>query len=196
MHGSDKNIIIEYIERNLAEKRRIHTYAVLEVVKALAKRYGEDIEKAETAALFHDIFRGVSEHALNAYVRQLELDQTYLNNSNLAHSKIAAFIMERDYGIHDQDIINAVSYHTTGRENMSLLEKIVYLADAIEPNREYPGVGELRILAYKDINKACLMSLNKTIEYINNRGLHLDQDTVKARDYLIREINRKEIEND
>lgn len=195
MQCSDKKRIIEYIERNMTEKRRIHTYAVAKEAMTLAQRYGEDVEKAELAALFHDFFRGASERSLNAYVRQLGLASAYLDNVNLAHSKVAAHIMERDYHIQDRDIINAVSYHTTGRAKMSKLEKIIYLADAIEPNRVYPGIDEIRVLADQDLDKACLKSLEHSIDYIKSRGFYLDQDTVKARDCLIDEIKRKETGN-
>lgn len=194
MQCTDKKRLIEYIERNMTEKRRIHTYAVVEEAKRLSRQYGEDVEKAELAALFHDVFRGVSEQALNGYVRQLGLSAAYLNNANLAHSKIAAFIMERDYHVKDRDIINAVSFHTTGRANMSRLEKIIYLADAIEPNRNYPGVEQIRELAYEDLEKACLMSVEHSLEYVKCRGLYLDQDTVLAQDSLIEEIKEKENE--
>ena len=196
MQCADKKRIIEYIQRNMTEKRQIHTYAVAEEAKKLSQRYGEVEEKAELAALFHDFFRGVQEKALNGYVRQLGLSPAYLNNANLAHSKIAAFIMERDYHIQDMDIINAVCFHTTGRANMSKLEKIIYLADAIEPNRSYPGIEEIRELAYQNLDKACLMSLEHSIDYVNCRGLYLDQDTVMARDSLINKISRKDKENE
>ena len=191
MQCTDKKTLIEYIERNMTEKRKIHTYAVVEEARKLSQRYGEDMEKAELAALFHDFFRGVSEKALNGYVRQLGLDSSYLNNCNLAHSKIAAFLMEHEYNITDQDMINAVSYHTTGRANMSRLEKIIYLADAIEPNRNYPGVEKVRELAFQDLDKACLLSLEHSIDYVNCRGLYLDQDTMLARDCIKEEINGK-----
>ncbi|MEL7657830.1 MAG: bis(5'-nucleosyl)-tetraphosphatase (symmetrical) YqeK, partial [Bacillota bacterium] len=171
-------------------------YAVAEEAKKLSAQYGEDMEKAELAALFHDFFRGVSEKALNGYVRQLGLGSIYLNNCNLAHSKIAAVIMERDFHIKDQDILNAVSFHTTGRSNMSRLEKIIYLADAIEPNRNYPGIDEIRAMAYENLEKACLLSLEHSIDYVNCRGFYLDQDTVMAKDSLIEEIGRKEKENE
>lgn len=192
MQCADKNTIIEYIEQNMTEKRRIHTYAVAEEAKKLARRYGEDTEKAEIAALFHDFFRGVPEKALNGYVRQLGLSPAYLNNANLAHSKIAAYVMEKEYGIQDRDIINAVSYHTTGRANMTKLEKVIYLADAIEPNRSYPGVEEIRELAWRDLDEACLASLSRSIDYVNCRGLYLDQDTVMARDSLTNTLRGKE----
>ncbi len=187
---TDKKRIIEYIDRNMTEKRQHHTYAVAEEARKLSLRYGEDVEKAELAALFHDYFRGVSENDINGYVRQLGLDTVYFNNGNLAHSKIAAIIMERDYDIKDQDIINAVSFHTTGRANMSRLEKIIYLADAIEPNRSYPGVEEIRTKAYENLDEACLLSLEHSIKYLRCKGAFLDQDTVMARDSLAVEINK------
>ncbi|QOX62721.1 HD domain-containing protein [Anoxybacterium hadale] len=191
MQCTDKNLLIDYINSNMTEKRRIHTYAVAEEAVKLARRYGEDVEKAELAALFHDFFRGISVEELNGYVKAFGLNHVYLNNNNLAHGKIAAIVMERDYHITDQDIINAVSFHTTGRAEMSLLEKIVYLADAIEPNRAYPGVNELRDLATKDLDKACLLSLNRNIEYIRSRGIYLDEDTLQARDSLLKKIRNQ-----
>lgn len=175
-----------YIEKNFSEKRKIHTEGVRTTAMFLAEKYGADVEKAEVAALFHDMFRGVSEDVLNYYVKHLELDQKYLNNCNLAHGKIAAIVMRRDFGIEDEDIINAVSYHTTGRAGMSLLEKVIYIADAVEPNRKYPGVNELRKAVQEDLNQACLLSLSRTIEYVTGQGQFLDPDTILARDDLLK----------
>ena len=93
--------------------------------------------------------------------------------------------MERDYGITDRDIINAVSYHTTGRAGMSLLEKIIYIADASEPGRNYPGVERLRSEMKTDIDSAVLAALESTIKLVSDEGKFLDDDTVKARDYLL-----------
>jgi len=179
-----KEKLIKHIEKNMIERRKTHIYAVAEESKKLAQRYGVNIEKAELAALFHDIFRNVPEDVLNDYVKQLELDDRYLNNSNLAHSKIAAIIMEKDYEIHDRELINAVGYHTTGRANMSDLEKIIYIADAIEPNRNYPGINKIREAAYQDLDQACLLSLEHSINFIKSKNSYLDEDTIMARDYL------------
>lgn len=176
--------INSYIEKNFSEKRKVHTEGVRKTAVMLAEKYGADPEKAELAALFHDMYRGVSEDVLNYYVKHLDLDKKYLNNCNLAHGKIAAIIMKRDYGIENEDIINAVSYHTTGRPGMTLLEKIIYIADAIEPSRNYPGVESLRETAERDLNEACLLSLTRTIEYVQGQGNYLDNDTLLARDYF------------
>lgn len=176
--------INDYIEKNLSEKRKRHTYGVRDTALELATLYGVDLEKAEIAALFHDMFKEISEKEMNNYVKQLNLDSKYLNNKNLAHSKVAAIIMAKDYEITDEDILNAVSYHTTGRSNMSQLEKIIFLADAIEPNRNYPAVSEIRKVAFANLNEACILTLSKTIDYISSQNLFLDEDTVKARNYL------------
>lgn len=177
--------INNYIDKNLSEKRRAHVYGVVETAKKLAEKYGCDINKAETAALFHDMFRSTPVGVLNMYIRQLELDDSYLDNANLAHGPIAAVIMKRDYGIDDQDLFNAVKYHTTGRAGMSTLEKVIYLADAIEPGRDYPDVDKVRKLAEISLEKACLFSMEHSINYIRERGLFLHEDTIKARDYLL-----------
>ena len=184
-----------YIEKNFSEKRKLHTEGVRVTAMNLAKKYGADPEKAEVAALFHDMYRGVSVDVLNYYVKHLGLSEIYLNNFNLAHGKIAAIVMERDFEITDPDIINAVSYHTTGRPAMSALEKVIYIADAIEPNRNYPGVEEIRQAAEEDLDKACLLSLSRTIEYVRQQGNFLDTDTIAARDYLQKQYAIKENEN-
>jgi len=179
--------INSYIEKNFSEKRRVHTEGVRQTAMHLAEKYGENVEKAEVAALFHDMFRGVPVDVLNYYVTHLGLDKKYYDNANLVHSKIAAIIMKRDYGISDEDIINAVSYHTTGRKGMSKLEKIIYIADAIEPSRDYPGVDDLRKEAEIDLDDACLMSLSRTIDYVRSQGKYLDEDTLQAKEYFEKE---------
>lgn len=179
-----KDSIIEYLEKNLSQKRLAHTYGVRDTALELAGIYGEDAKKAETAAIFHDMMKGADRETLNAYVREFGLDDRYIDNPNLAHGKIAALLMERDYGIADRDVLNAVSYHTTGRAGMSLLEKIIYIADAAEPGRDYPGADELRAEMKTDIDSAVLHSLESTIEFVKDRGQFLDEDTARARDYL------------
>ncbi len=184
-----KQEISEYIERNFSEKRRVHTEGVRATAIELAHKYGADEQKAEIAALFHDMYRGVPESSLNYYVKHLGLDDKYLNNRNLAHGKIAAIVMKRDFDVEDEDIINAVSYHTTGRAGMSKLEKVIYLADAIEPNRNYPSVDELRELAKVDLDKACLACLTHTIDFVRSQGNYLDEDTLRAAEAIQLEVS-------
>ena len=179
-----KNQIIEYIEKNLNEKRLRHTYSVAKEAVKLAERYGADAERAELAALFHDMFRSTPVQVLNMYIRQLGLPESNMDNPNLSHGKIAAAVMKKDYGIEDKELLNAVSYHTTGRAGMTLLEKIIFLADAIEPGRKYPDVEKIRETAYVDIDRACIESLERTVKYVREIGEYLDPDTEIAIDYL------------
>lgn len=181
-----------YIDKNFSEKRRLHTYGVRDTALKLAERYGCDLQKTELAALLHDLYRGVPENVLNYYVTHLGLDKKYLNAPNLAHGKIAAEMIQKDFDIDDREIIDAVSFHTTGRAGMTLLEKIIYIADAIEPGRSYPGVDELREMVTGDLDKACLASLERTIEYVSSEGRFLDHDTIDAKEYLEKTIYKKE----
>ena len=175
-----KNEIIKYIELNLTQKRLRHTYSVASEAVKLAERYGCDTKKAELAAFCHDMFRSKPAGDLDMYVKELGLPQKLLENVNLSHGKVAAEMMKRRYHIDDKDMINAVALHTTGRKGMSVLEKIIFLADAIEPGRNYPGVEEMRKTAYTDLDKACIMSLERTVQYVRDRGEYLDPDTEDA----------------
>ena len=175
-----KNEIIKYIELNLTQKRLRHTYSVASEAVKLAERYGCDTKKAELAAFCHDMFRSKPAGDLDMYVKELGLPQKLLENVNLSHGKVAAEMMKRRYHIDDKDMINAVAFHTTGRKGMSVLEKIIFLADAIEPGRNYPGVEEMRKTAYTDLDKACIMSLERTVQYVRDRGEYLDPDTEDA----------------
>lgn len=186
-----QSCIYEYMEKTLSQKRKDHTYAVIKEASTLALRWAVDVEKAEIAALCHDLFRNLEEFELNQYVETYQLGEKYLNNPNLAHGRIAAIFIEKEFGIHDQDILNAVKYHTTGRAHMSDLEKVIYLADAIEPNRKYAFVEELRDLTYWNLEEACLLSFNHMIDYVITHGNYLDENTLFARDSIKKELERR-----
>ena len=180
--------IIEYIDKNFSEKRRVHTYGVRDTAIKLAEKYGCDKEKAEIAALLHDMYRGVAVSVLNYHVKHLGLDKRYIDNPNLSHGKIAAEMIKKDFNIDDEDIINAVSFHTTGRSHMSLLEKIIYIADLIEEGRKFPVVDTLRELAYGGkLDEALLTSFNNTLMFVINKKEEIHPRTVMARNYLIKE---------
>lgn len=188
------NYIYEHILPMLSEKRLKHTKGVIDESVKLSELYGMDKKKAEVAALCHDIFRGKSKEHLNALIREAGLPEKYMDNPNLAHGKLAAYYIKKEFGIVDEDILNAVSYHTTGRANMSLLEKIVFIADAIEPGRDFSGVEELRKLAYEDLDRACLRSLKGTINHLLDEGKSLNEiehDTIEARDYFLSVIEKE-----
>lgn len=168
MYSINLEEIKKHIEKELSSERMKHTLGVISEAEKLAERYGVDKEKAKLAALCHDMARCMP-----------------VDSIELAHAKMAADLLKCEWGIEDPDVLNAVTYHTTGRPGMSLLEKIIYLADAIEPGRNYPGVGRLRKLAYEDLDKACAEVMRQTIEYVKHKGCEIDDNTIKAMEELL-----------
>ena len=190
------NSVIRYMEENAKPSRVEHTRGVVETAEELAAKYGADPAKARLAAWVHDIGKNLPLDVLDGYVDEYDLGERLLGNPNLSHSKVAEIIAKRDFGIDDRDVLNAIAYHTTGREGMSLLEKIVFLADAIEPGRDHPGVEEIRDLAGIDLDRACLKVLESTIDYVKSQGLELDRDSIKARDWFMKTIEQKTVEKE
>ncbi|MCG8483897.1 MAG: bis(5'-nucleosyl)-tetraphosphatase (symmetrical) YqeK [Clostridia bacterium] len=178
--------LLDKISNRLSKKRLIHTLAVKEEAIKLAECYGYDNEEhVVLAALLHDIGREYDQNTMNTYVKKYKLDNIYLNNISLAHSKVGAELIKDEFQVNNKDIINAVSFHTTGKENMSLLEKIIFLADIIEPNRMFNDIEALRVLSYENIDEACLLALDLSIKYVIERKEYLHIDTLLARNYLL-----------
>ena len=166
--------ILKLLEERLKPTRLAHTLGVREMAVKLAKIYGCDIRKAEQAALLHDFCKNISIEESDSLVEKYGLDRKYLGNGALAHSQVAAKVLEYEYGLDDREVLLAIEHHTVGDFNMGLLEKIIYVADAIEPCRDYPGVEELREIAYRDINEACIKLLDRTIERVLKKGETMD----------------------
>ena len=179
-----RDALYERVMNDLSDKRRIHTLGVRDTALSMAREYGADPMKTEIAALAHDLYRGLRGDDLNMTVRELGLPDKYYDNPNLAHGKIAAIKLSEDYGIDDEEILNAVSYHTTGRRGMSKIEKIIFLADAVEPGRTYPGVEAIREAAGHGLDEGCLASMLGTIKHVTDQGAYLDEDTIEAAEFL------------
>ena len=180
------NSIDNYLLDVLTPKKLIHTEGVVHMALRLAKIYGADLEKTRIAAKYHDIAKCFDESILDGYVIRYNLPKKLIGKPNLSHGKVAAEIMRDKFAIDDEEILNAVRYHTTLREDMTLLDKIIYVADAIEVNRDYEGLDELRKIAYEDIDRACIMILDSTIKRVNEKGEYLDEDTLKAKEYYLK----------
>lgn len=185
MWSDDK--IMAYLKENLKESRLKHSLGVRDTAIKLAKIYHEDLEKARIAGLVHDCAKYMkNEDMLNIAEKcGYNINKVCLKNPSLLHGVAGSYIAKTIMGIEDEYILNAITYHTTGRRNMTLLEKIIFMADYIEPSRDFKGVEEVRNLAYKDIDKALLKSLDKTITYVINEGQLLHVDTVEARNYIL-----------
>ena len=187
----DIDKIKTYLKENLMENRYEHTLGVVETAKALAKINGVDLKKAEIAALAHDVAKNMTVDSMKKIIEDNNIELTYetLKTPELWHSIVGPIVAEEVFKIKDKDILNAMRWHTTGRENMSTLEKIIYMADMIEPKRNFPGVESLRKDTFEDLDKGFLMALNHTIKYLLSKGFYVDINTIKARNFII--LNKK-----
>ena len=179
-----------FMKDNLKPARYTHSLGVEKMSAQLAKAYGADIEKAAFAGRYHDIAKCFDNETMNSYVRKFGLDDMYIDNNPLAHSKVAAGILRDDFGVSDEEVLDAVRYHTTGREDMTLLDEIVYVADAIEENRNYPGLKELQEQAMTDLDGACLFIMDYMLGRLALKGRVPDHDTVAAREFIINRISQ------
>lgn len=185
---TDRDLLEKFMKDNLKESRYIHSLGVEKMASELAEIYGADVEKAAFAGRYHDIAKCFPPEVMNNYVRKYGLSDIYIDNNALAHSKVAAEILCHEFGVTDEEVLNAVRSHTTGRYGMSLLEEIIYVADAIEYNRNYEGLQELQEQARHDLDGACLFIMDYTIDRVTAKGKKLDTDTSMARQYIFDRI--------
>ncbi|MDY3005471.1 bis(5'-nucleosyl)-tetraphosphatase (symmetrical) YqeK [Anaerococcus sp. AGMB00486] len=172
---------------NIGIKRFNHCLRVRDFALKLNKRL--DNYKIETAAILHDCAKYNEKYYLDKYKNYCNFDKEILENKAVIHAFLGKIIAEKEYNINDEEILNAIKYHTTGRVNMTELEKIIFLADACEEKRNYQGVEEIRNLAFKDLDKAVLKTLDGNIKSLIDRGLIIFPLTILARNYLLKEKN-------
>lgn len=170
------------MEKAQDAKRFEHTQGVEYTAAALAMCNGAPIMDARIAGLLHDCAKCLSDRKkLEICLKhQIPVTEVERRNPFLLHSKAGAWLAREKYGVEDPDILNAIRYHTTGRENMSLLEKIIFVADYMEPGRKQGEVGELqkiRQLAFQDLDEALLKILDSTLQYLKSGGGEIDPAT-------------------
>lgn len=181
--------IKKYLKEKLTKDRYQHTIGVANISAALAMRYNPDtnnddfMKKAYLAGMLHDCAKCM-DHDKKIKIckeNQLPMSEFEENHPYLLHGKVGAFIASSKFDIHDEDILNAVTWHTTGRPGMSLLEKIVYIADFIEPNRKpFPDLDTIRKLAFIDIDECMKSILSHTLLYLQDAGNAIDDMTKKT----------------
>lgn len=178
---------ISRLEKDLNPQRLNHSIRVMETSEKLARLYGEDIEKARLGGLLHDCGKYDSTDKILQEVRDfgIILDSETKRNPKLVHSDLGSYRAEHVYGVEDEDILAAIKYHTIGRKNMSKLEKIVYLADMIEPRRNFPGVEDIRVRCLKDLDDGLLFAIDHTIKYLIDSKSLIHPNTIDARNSLI-----------
>lgn len=183
----DEKQIQKYLKENLKYRRYEHSLSVSDTAEKLASIYGADVDKAKLSGLIHDCAKNMNSGELIKIVNnhKIPIDEVSKISPDLLHGRVSAIIAEELMGINDEDILNAVIYHTTGRKSMSLLEKIIYLADYIEPLRNFPEVDTIRNMAYIDLDKALIMAFDSTIRFVLERGQLLHLATIESRNFLI-----------
>ncbi len=183
---SDIARIRKDLKRKLSENRYLHTLGVEETCVKLARHYSVDAYKARIVGLLHDCAKCLEDSKLleiaqnNAIpVREVEYKNPYL-----LHGKVGAFLAENEYGISDTEVLEAIRNHTTGNINMRCLEKIVFIADYIEPGRKaLPGMEEIRVKAYQDLDETMILILNNTLQYLKESKKEIDpltEDVLKT----------------
>ena len=182
-----ENQIIEYLKVNLTPQRFQHSISVMETAVSLANHYKVDEEKAKLAGLTHDCAKNLKNLEVNDLLEKngYNIDRMFKKSSNVMHGLAGSIIAKDVMGISDEDVLNAIAYHTTGRTNMSILEKIIYIADYVEPLRNFNGVENLRTLAYENLEEALLLCFNNTIKYVIDKGELIHKDTIEARNFIL-----------
>lgn len=181
------NEIIELLQSRLSEKRFNHSIAVAEMSKTLASIYGADKDKAYLAGLVHDCMREADADEFDMFVSEnnIQLSELESGSQNLWHAVLGAKFAETVIGINDNEVLNAIRYHTTGRADMSLLERVVYIADCTSADRQYNGVEAMRELAQTDLDKAVLSALNFCVEDLKRRNIVIHPDTLSAYNHFL-----------
>lgn len=176
------------LKKRLSPKRYQHTIGVCYTAICLAMRYQISLEQAGIAGLLHDCAKYGSDEDIRKRCIKHNLPMTEEDYTILAplHAKLGAYYARSRYHVDDTDILNAIQYHTTGRENMSELEKIIFVADYIEPGRNKADhLTELRSLAFQDLDHAVLLIAKGTIDYLEKQNLPIMQLTRKAYAYYL-----------
>lgn len=177
----------EATKGQMPEKRWKHTLGVVDTAISLARRFGGDPEKAELAALLHDYSKAWQIDRMERIIREEDLPEELLHfDKELWHAHVGAWAVEKEHGIDDPEVLDAIRYHTSGRVGMTLTDRIVCLADYIEPGRDFPGVNKIRKLAEHQLEEALTAGFDSTISLLLEKGKRIFPLTVMARNDLIR----------
>ncbi len=185
------------IKSELDKARYEHTVGVMYTAASLAMCHGADIEQAMTAGLLHDCAKCIpTEGKIKLCSKyHLNISEVEYATPSLLHAKLGAALAARKYKVKDRDIIKAIASHTTGRPQMSLLEKIIYIADYIEPGRtELPNMAGVRGLAFQNIDACLYRILKDSLIYLSTREIPIDPMTQKTYDYYKEKAGRQEDE--
>lgn len=189
--------IREKLKASLKPGRYEHSLSVSFTCMALAMRYGYDLDKAELAGLLHDCAKCYDNNSIIAACRNsgMELTEGKLQAPSIIHSRLGARMAEEKFGVNDPEILSAIACHTTGKPDMSLLDKILYIADYIEPRRyKIKDLPAIRRLAFEDLDEALFQIMEGTLRYLKESGTYADIMTQNAYHYYKKQMRRQKEE--
>lgn len=167
------------LQERLTKERFEHVLRVTETAKKMAVRFQIDERKAEYAALFHDIAKCMDKAELRNILEQENDDPRLIDfHHELWHGPVGALIARDEFKVSDPDILLAIRYHTTGRAEMSALEKLIFVADMIEPGRTFPGVETLREHAHENLHLAMCACIHQSVEFLVNKKVPVYPDSI------------------
>ncbi|WP_085508932.1 bis(5'-nucleosyl)-tetraphosphatase (symmetrical) YqeK [Thalassobacillus devorans] len=189
----DRDRAIELVRASLKQERYEHTLRVTDTALELAASYGADQKKTELAAILHDYAKYRDKDELRRWINtESRLPKDLLDyHHELWHGPVGAVLLNKEAGLEDGEVASAIACHTTGKANMNTLEKVVFLADYIEPGRKFPGVEEVRKTAKEDLDKACLQAAQNTIFFLMSKGQKVYPDTLHNYNDLLQLIKQK-----
>lgn len=190
MKAYDLKKIRKAMEKTLDPKRYEHTLGVAYTAAALAMKYDVSVQNAQLAGLLHDCAKCLSDDKKLKICEKhnIPVNDVERRNPSLLHAKVGSFMAGEEYEVEDYDVLNAILNHTTGRPDMSPLEKIIFIADYIEPGRkEAPNLESLRKLAFEDLDEALVGILQDTLEYLKVKGTEMDMMTYRTYQYYCKE---------
>ncbi|NQJ72603.1 HD domain-containing protein [Streptococcus suis] len=177
----DRQALLEKIRVAMKPARFQHVLGVEQAALVLADQYGCDPKKASLAALLHDYAKEVEDQVFLDLIAKYDLDKDLLNwDNNIWHGVVGAYKIAEDFGLKDEEIFQAIQRHTIGAGQMTLLDKVLYVADYIEPNRDFPGVDEARRIAKESLDKAVAYETAQTISYLAKKGIPIYPQTLET----------------
>ena len=186
----DINLIKSRLKEAMSEERLEHSINTSEVARKLAVKYNYNEDKAEVAGLLHDCAKDIDYEILNKMVLEynIKVDKIIQRIPKLLHPLVGAVIAKKEFNIQDLVILNAIKAHSTGATQMTILDKIIYLSDKIEPLRDMAGVEEVRKMAEKDLDRAMLMALDSGLLYLIGKGLLIHPVSIEARNNILSKV--------
>lgn len=185
---------LQLVKPHLTDHRYIHTLGVMNTALELAERFNANKKKAELAAIFHDYAKFRNKQEMRELVQSSLPDKSILGyGDELLHAPCGAYYLKREIGIEDEEILDAIRYHTTGRPEMALLEKIIFLADYIEPGRTFKGVDKVREMAETDLDEAVIQALDNTVSFLMRRRQLVYPKTITTYNDLLGKQRRSDL---